>query len=90
MRTLVKRTFESSKSLGLIVMLATAALAGTVTSTSAQAPAAAPQRNPADVEVHLLPVQGNVYMLVGAKFRRRTAPGEGRPDLARALALFAA
>jgi cyclase len=66
MRTLVKRTFESSKSLGLIVMLATAALAGTVTSTSAQAPAAAPQRNPADVEVHLLPVQGNVYMLVGA------------------------
>jgi len=66
MRTLVKRTFESSKSLGLIVMLATAALAGAVTSAYAQAPAAAPQRNPADVEVHLLPVQGNVYMLVGA------------------------
>ncbi len=63
---MVKRTFESSKSLGLIVMLATAALAGTVTSAYAQAPAAAPQRNPADVEVHLLPVQGNVYMLVGA------------------------
>jgi len=66
MRALAKQAFESSKNLGLIMMLATAALAGTVPSASAQAPAAAPQRNPADVEVHLFPVQGNVYMLVGA------------------------
>ena len=41
-------------------------MAGIGGTASAQAPAAAPQRNPADVEVHLLPVQGNVYMLVGA------------------------
>jgi cyclase len=69
MRTLGNRAFESSKNLGLIVMLATAALAGiagSANSASAQGNAAAPQRNPADAEIHVLPVQGNVYMLVGA------------------------
>ena len=67
MRTPAKQAFESSKNLVLMVLLAAAALAGTADSVSAQATAAAPaQRNPADVEVHVLPVQGNVYMLVGA------------------------
>jgi cyclase len=66
MRTLVKRTFKSSNSLGLIMILSTAALVSGTGPAFAQAPAAPPQRNPADVEVHLLPVQGNVYMLVGA------------------------
>jgi cyclase len=66
MRTLVKRTFKSSKNLGLIIMLSAAALAGWTDSAFAQAPAAGAQRNPADTEIHILPVQGNVYMLVGA------------------------
>jgi cyclase len=69
MRPPAKRTFESSKNLGLIMMLATATLAGvsgSASSASAQANAGGAQRNPADVEIHVLPVQGNVYMLVGA------------------------
>ncbi len=67
MSILAKQVFESSKNLALMILLATAALAGTAASASAQATTAAPaQRNPADVEVHVLPVQGNVYMLVGA------------------------
>jgi len=43
---------------------AVAALCGG--SARAQAPAPPPQQNPANVEVHLLHVQGNVWMLVGA------------------------
>ncbi len=66
MRLLAKRAVEASKNPGLIVMLAVVALVGVAGSAFAQAPAGAPQRNPADVEIHLLPVQGNVYMLVGA------------------------
>ncbi len=66
MTLLAKRAVEASKNLGLIATLAVVALAAIVGSASAQAPAAAPQRNPADAEIHILPVQGNVYMLVGA------------------------
>jgi cyclase len=61
-----KRAAEASKNLGLIVMLAVVVLAASAGPASAQAPAAAPQRKPADAEIHILPVQGNVYMLVGA------------------------
>jgi glyoxylase-like metal-dependent hydrolase (beta-lactamase superfamily II) len=66
MRTLVKRVFESAKSLGLIAMLLAVALVGSTGSALAQAPAGGAQRNPADAEIHILPVQGNIYMLVGA------------------------
>jgi len=66
MRALTKQAFESSKNLGLIMMLAAATLAGMASSASAQGNAAGAQRNPADAEIHVLPVQGNVYMLVGA------------------------
>jgi cyclase len=67
MSILAKQVFDSSKNLALMILLAAAALAGTAASVSAQATTAAPaQRSPADVEVHALPVQGNVYMLVGA------------------------
>ncbi|HXA75863.1 MAG TPA: MBL fold metallo-hydrolase [Candidatus Acidoferrales bacterium] len=67
MRTLAKQAFGSSKNRALMILLAAAALAGTAASVSAQATTAAPgQRNPTDVEVHVLPVRGNVYMLIGA------------------------
>ncbi len=66
MRALGKRVFKSAKSLGLIAILSATALAGSVGSAFAQAPAGGAQRNPADAEIHILPVQGNVYMLVGA------------------------
>ena len=66
MRTLAKGAFESSKNLGLIVVLASASLLAAAGIASAQAPAGGAQRNPADAEIHLLHVQGTVYMLVGA------------------------
>jgi len=67
MRTLAKQAFGSSKNRALMILLAAAALAGTAASVSAQATTAAPgQRNPTDVGVHVLPVRGNVYMLIGA------------------------
>jgi cyclase len=66
MRTLAKRAFESSKNLGVILVLASTSLLGAAGIASAQAPAGGAQRNPADVEVHVLHVQGSVYMLVGA------------------------
>jgi cyclase len=63
MRTLVKQALESSKTFGAVAMFAAAALLAIAAQASAQgnAPAA-----PANVEVHVLHVQGNVYMLVGA------------------------
>jgi cyclase len=66
MRTLGKQVIETVKSLGLIAMMSVVALAGSTISSFAQAPAGGAQRNPADAEVHILPVQGNIYMLVGA------------------------
>jgi cyclase len=70
MRTLAKQAFESPRHPGLVILLlATAILAGFVGSASsvaAQANSGAPRPNPADAEIHVLPVQGNVYMLVGA------------------------
>jgi cyclase len=69
MRTLTKQAFESSRNFGSVILLATAVLAGlagSASSSAAQANAAGTRPNPADVEIHVLPVQGNVYMLVGA------------------------
>ena len=69
MRTRRKQAFESSRNPGLIILLATAILAGFAGSASrlaAQANAGGARPNPADAEIHVLPVQGNVYMLVGA------------------------
>jgi cyclase len=74
MRTPAKQVIESAKALGLVAITAAAALIASAAfagSASAQAPAAqtppaGAQRSPADAEIHILPVQGNVYMLVGA------------------------
>ncbi|HTX14971.1 MAG TPA: MBL fold metallo-hydrolase [Candidatus Baltobacteraceae bacterium] len=63
---------RSNSPRAFIALAITAALALLVAaapslSARAQAPAAAPPaQNPANVEVHVLHVQGNVYMLVGA------------------------
>lgn len=65
-------SIRSTKSLALAAVTAAAALLliGTAPQLAhAQqnpAPAAQPAQNPANVEVHVLHVQGNVYMLVGA------------------------
>lgn len=67
MRTLAKPVLESSKKLAAIVAFAAATLAAIAVPAFAQvnaqgnAPAA-----PMNAEVHVLHVQGNVYMLVGA------------------------
>lgn len=68
MRPLANRVTRSATNLGRIATLAAAAFAltaGWSTGASAQANAAPPQAPP-NVEVHLLHVQGNVWMLVGA------------------------
>jgi cyclase len=69
MRTLAKQASRSLRNPGLIILLATAilaGLAGSAGSVGAQANTGGARPNPADAEIHLLPVQGNVYMLVGA------------------------
>jgi cyclase len=67
MRTFLQRIFESAKNMSPILMIAAVALLGAAGAVSAQGNAGGgTQRNPADVEIHVLHVQGNVYMLVGA------------------------
>jgi len=69
MRTFAKHVLQSSRNAVLTILLATVALAGlagSARSAAAQANAGGARPNPADVEIHVLPVQGNVYMLVGA------------------------
>jgi cyclase len=69
MRPWANRVTQSAKNLGRIVTLTTMCFAlgaSWSANAAAQAPAAPPQQNPANVEVHLLHVQGNVWMLVGA------------------------
>jgi cyclase len=75
MRVITEKGFSLpgfSNRLRMFGMLISIALLGAIAAsaqTNAQAPAnraASPQPDPATAEVHILPVQGNVYMLVGA------------------------
>ena len=57
-----RRMFQLSAALGMVLILATAVFLGTADL------AAYAQQNPnrSDGEIHVLPVQGNLYMLIGA------------------------
>jgi cyclase len=64
MRLQANRAMKSAKNLARIAAFALAA--NWSVNAAAQTPAGPPQQNPANIEVHLLHVQGNVWMLVGA------------------------